>query len=520
MVVALSTEAASPAVQWVQAPVRRVTLFEDRAQVVREGSVALPKGTHRLTVDGVAPVLADRTLVARAPALRVNEARVRRAFRIGASERPEVAAALQKELQRLTAALERRRSLHAALQARRALTDTAADLLVDSVQRELPFAEAFDERWPRDLDAVTSLIRTLDEEIDLSKRDLDDLVSKRAVAELRLAEQSRPDHVLTTAIELSVTAEASGTYAFSLQYLVPCALWRPIHRARLVQDSVRFECEAALWQATGEDWSDVELCVSTARPRQRSEPPVLRDDVLQVARRASREVEVAMRDQDIATTGEGLGAGGAPELPGVDDGGEVRLLGAPAKATVASDGRLRRVPLFGFDAPAEVDRVARPERSPRVYLRSRQTNAAPHPILAGPVELLRESGIVGRTSVGFVAPGEVFALSFGADDALRVRRDVSERRDTGRVTGKLTISRTVELYLSNLEDRPASFLLEERIPVSEIEAVRVRLGAETEPSATADAQGIVAWKVSLPSRGVQKVRFEYEVTASSDVQGL
>lgn len=37
MVVALSTEAASPAVQWIQAPVRRVTLFEDRAQVVREG---------------------------------------------------------------------------------------------------------------------------------------------------------------------------------------------------------------------------------------------------------------------------------------------------------------------------------------------------------------------------------------------------------------------------------------------------------------------------------------------------
>ncbi len=519
MVVALSAEAASPALQLVQAPVRRVTLFEDRAQVIREGSVALPKGTHRITVEAVAPVLADRTLVARAPNLRVNEARVRRAFRVGASERPEVAAALQKELQRLTAALERRRSLHAALQARRAQTDGAADLLVASVQRELPFAEAFEERWPKDLDALTALVRALDEEIDLSKRDLDDLVSKRAVAELRLAEQSRPDHALTTSVELSVTAESSGNFSFSLQYLVPCALWRPIHRARLSQDAVRFECEGALWQATGEDWNDVELFFSTARPRQRSEPPVLADDVLQAVRRASREVEVSVRDQAIATVGEGV-ARAAAELPGVDDGGEVRLLSSPAKASVASDGRLRRAPLFFFEAPAEVDRVARPERSPRVYLRSRQANAGPHPILAGPVELLRESGIVGRTSVGFVAPGEAFALSFGPEEALRVRRQATERRETGRATGKLTLTRTVELYLSNLDDRPAGFLLEERVPVSEIEAVRVRLGALTEPSATADAQGIVAWKVSLPARGAQKVRLEYEVTASSDVQGL
>ena len=48
----------------IEAPVVEVTVLEDRAHVVRRGRIELPAGTSRLRIDGVAPVLADKTLCA------------------------------------------------------------------------------------------------------------------------------------------------------------------------------------------------------------------------------------------------------------------------------------------------------------------------------------------------------------------------------------------------------------------------------------------------------------------------
>ena len=50
-------------------PVAQVTLLEDRGLVRRKGQVSIPPGLSRLRIEGVAPVLADKTLAAviRAP---------------------------------------------------------------------------------------------------------------------------------------------------------------------------------------------------------------------------------------------------------------------------------------------------------------------------------------------------------------------------------------------------------------------------------------------------------------------
>jgi uncharacterized protein (TIGR02231 family) len=263
----------------------------------------------------------------------------------------------------------------------------------------------------------------------------------------------------------------------------------------------------------------VELLFSTARPTRRAEPPVLSDDVLKVQRRVEKKVVVAVREQVIATTGDG-GSTASAEMPGVDDGGETRLLPGAARATIRSDGRLHRVPVFSFECRPELDRLARPERSPVVHLRSRQENGSRYPVLAGPVELLAGGTFVGLTEVGFVAPGERFTLGWGPEPGLRLSRQAHEQRETG-LLGKQTITRRVEVFVSNLLDAPARFQMEERVPVSEIEAVTVEVNRkETAPPAVPDAQGIARWDVSVPPRGQQRVVLAYRLTAGSDVKGL
>lgn len=505
-------------------PVTRVTLLEDRAQVRRAGRVVLAAGSHRLRVEPVSPVAVDRSLAARLPGARVDDARVVRSWRIGSGERPPDVSGLEQERDRLAREAEAARQRLERLAKERTAWEQAADLHADGVQRELPFAAAFEERWAAELAALEQPARDLDGALLAAGAGAREALSRLEAVRLRLARAARPDHLLSTALEVDVTVPGPLEAVLTVDYVVPCALWRPVHRAFLTRDggeaSLRFELEAAVWQRTGEDWSDVALLFSTARPARRAEPPLLADDVLSVRRKVEKKVVVEVREQLIATTGEGT-ARTSDDLPGVDDGGESRLYESPLAATIPSDGLMRRVPLSSFVTRAEVDRIARAEKGALVHLRTRHENRASRPLLAGPVELHSEGAFVGRTQVGFVAPGERFALGWGGDPSLRVFREAREHRETGKILGKETITRTVELSLSNLDETPARFAVEERVPVSEIEGVAIEVvRGETVPQAWPDADGIVRWEVALAPLETRKLTLVTRITADRDVKGL
>jgi len=513
----------------LDAPIRRVTLLEDRAQVFRAGVLKLIAGSHRVKVVNVSPVIADRSVVARsAKGVRVDETRVVRQWRIGSSEKPADAAKLAEEMAKLQSEIGYKNLLLQLSFEKLGSVDEAADLLVQGINRDLPYAKQFEASWEGDLALLQKQARESEAGLRDARLELREQVSKLEAMRIRLAATGRIDHVLATELEVEVTVEGGGDHELTIEYMVPCALWRPIHRATLSKTETRFECEGAVWQRTGEDWVDVDLSFSTARSTQRSEPPVMTDDWIRVQKKQEKKTVVGVREEEIATTGEdqkpmagSSGGGGNPDLPGVDDGGETRRLGAARKATIPSDGRLYRIPIFAFDSPAEIDRVARPERSPLVHLRSRQVNASKQPLLAGPLELLRDSGYVGRGEIEYVAPGEKFAIGWGGEEALRVKREHRTHRETAKLSGKQTITHTVDLFLSNLGETAATFRLEERIPVSEIEKVSVTIDEKgTSPRAAADDQGIVGWLINLPAKGTQKVTLVYVLVASSDVQGL
>src|SRR5436190_1255055 len=74
-------------------------------------------------------------------------------------------------------------------------------------------------------------------------------------------------------------------------------------------------------------------------------PPLLESDVLAVNRK-SPNVVVQEREQVVEDVGLGAGQSRSAELPGIDDGGDVQRLRCGHPATIPSDGRPYRVPLF------------------------------------------------------------------------------------------------------------------------------------------------------------------------------
>ncbi|MEM9462399.1 MAG: mucoidy inhibitor MuiA family protein [Myxococcota bacterium] len=560
--------------QTVEIPVVEVTVQEDRALVRREGVVTLPPGRSRLRIEGVAPVLVDKSLTAvlltaptspqikteagrdsvahsqpasasiagrdavahsqPASACSVHAITAQRWRVTEPSQGPEALAALEQQRREQQAELTALTAQHGEISAERVML---ADLVQTTV-KEL----SEDAGWGR-LDAPTGQA-ALD---DLQARFLalgqvrSELAAQCKHLERVLADLQRLEAVSKTvqaraaaALELEVEHPGAQAEAMRLRvdYLVPGALWRPWHRAQLLEAPqgapqgarVRLRAEGCVWQATGEDWRDVQLWLSTERPSLGLEPPVLHTDRLAVRKKGSA-VQVQTRQQQIHTAGLGMGeqeppAAAGDELPGIDDGGQVQRLRGLTRTTIPGDGRPYRVPLFEVDSPAQVELRCMPELAPAVLVRSEQTNTATAPLLAGPVDLVRHSGLVGRTSVLYVAPGERFELGWGPDNALRVTRQVEhlevERKTLGSWTTK---PRKVRIKLSNLDASPRTIHVHERIAVSEIDKVKVELRA-TEPRVVPDDDGILRWEIRLPGLGRQELSVLWALVVHDDVQGL
>ncbi|MPY30063.1 DUF4139 domain-containing protein [Streptomyces adustus] len=510
-------------------PVTAVTCLEDRAQVERTAAVDLQAGVQRLRLGPVSALAVDRTLHAELSAdhpATVLDVRIVRSWTPrGPVPSPDDDSALRLRahaLEEEQVALEQRRDrLRARLDL---LARLAADLLRDigegtgSGESEVP-------RWTRGLDQVDGERDTYGEDLRAVEARLTAVA--REQGEIRRAMDLAEDEPLELVghVELTVDAEAAGPAGLRLSHLTPCALWRPAYRAVLVGDSLTLETDAVVWQRTGEDWSDVRLTLSTARSTLATEPPRLGEDRLTLKDRSAAErrtLNVEMREQEIGDLGPAPTLG----LPGLADGGQARVLRSPAPVSVPGDGRAHRVPVSAFTAATSSEYACSPELSPLVTRLVRFGNESGHALLAGPVDLIRDSGFTGRGTVDFAAPGAPVELAFGSCDDFRVVRHAEESRDSVGMTQKTVISRTVRVHLSRFsapeESDERTVVVRERIPVSEVSAVEIRLRKDACSPApdVVDTEGIARWDVTVPPGGHRTVTLAYDLSAGAKVTGL
>ncbi len=512
----------------MEAPVRSVTLLEDRAQVTRRGTVRVSAGQNRIVVHGVAPVLQDVSLRAEilSGKARVADARMRRGLRIRTADKPDAARVLEEKIE----SLQRERQQVLEDQASSRARFERIQQLLQMGAEELPVDAGWGMGMAAQQDSFDALFRKarqLRESMLQATFTVEKLAEEISALMRQRQAMDRVDHQVVSWLEADLLADADGEVELRIDYVVPNALWRPLHTARLLgRNQVQITSSAAVWQDTGEDWKDVELQFSTARSSLGIEPPLLQADLLTVKKK-NEAVVVQARQVQVQKAGLGSApaAGGARptptsvDLPGVDDGGETRNLRAPGKSSIPSDGRPNVIPLFTFEDGAEAALVTFPELEPKVFLRAVARNTSPSPMLAGPVELLQDNGFVGWTQTLFVAPQEKFELSFGPDDSLRVQREEKKSSKQHHVSKWTENSTGVTIYLSNLSGDARTVVVTERIPVSEIEHVKVELDTEkTTGSPVLDDNGFCTWKAEVPANGHLVLHLRFKVSLAPGVQ--
>lgn len=495
-----------------------VTLYPDAAIVKRQFTVDVPAGEHEILLPDLPAALDPASLrIDGSAAERVVIGNVE--FRVRANVPETDKSEAHRKIKALKA--ERNRVLDRvdAAEGRKAM-----------IQRLAQGGEGKDakldlEQWMKAVDLVGKGLQGVNDELRTLRIDIERLDAEIAAVEAPIDRMRPPvarDAKRLAAI--AVEAGAATKLSLTISYRVAAAGWRPIYDARLAtrgtSPTLDLTRRAMIRQNSGEDWNEAKLTLSTLSVTRGTAAPELRGEKIafyerpvprpMMVGRAAPSSEMAagvMRDEVEAAARQKV-ASAPPPRPieeaqaQIDAGAYQTEFTVPGKVSLPSGGAEKSIRL-GSDKPEPkvLIRTA-PVLDPTAYLEASFEQAGEAPLLPGEVLLSRDGAYIGRGRLPLVAPGDTAKLGFGSDDRIKIARVPVNRktRDPGFLGSSKTDKFEFKTTLKNLHGFPVHVVIEDRVPVSEDQAITVeRLPEMTKPDAEApdDRRGVVVWTPTL-----------------------
>lgn len=518
--------------------VTSVTLYRSRAAVTRSASPELAQGLYELRVGplpeavdldsvqarlgGTAKLLDVKTETVTLPAPSSDNPRVREAL------------ALVDAAQALVTDIARRNANNVAAQ--KTLDSIAAKVASDA---SLTIGVALD---PEKLRAQLSFIDAERERLTASAQAIA-TEAKDAAGRLRAANDALAAAGGAPPTErfalVSIVVPDAGPVPLSVTYLVANASWQPSYTVRGDPESASLvlEFDAIVQQATGEDWNDVSLLLSTAQPTRSANPRQI--DPIYVA---------IYEPMPVSESAYSDGAVSAPAAPAMmadarmrsrsDDGGSggeaakrsrLSALGADAQVggtgpaveyqlprtfSAASDANAeRKTRVANITAAPKYTLVTRPLVDADVYLRARFLNESGFLLLLGNARMYLGADSIGQTVLTETPVGGEVELWFGKEPRVTVKRELVAKKDSesGVFSKSKSIDRDYRIVLANTIARAVDVEVWDRAPVSQSDEAKVAI-TDVTPALSTDEkyvkdskpQGLLKWTLALPARAASK----------------
>ena len=516
-----------------------VTVYPDRAEVVREATVEVPAGASMIEFRDL-PVAADPSSL-RVSAKGVEAvlgAVVIRERADAPKETPELVA-LRDEVKRIEAELAK-----VASQDRVAtdLREFLKSLRATTAQRASENIGAGNVD-PAGIAAVYDLLAKRLGDLgndDLTRRELAARLGKDLeVARAKLAATPASGSIRSRVAVAEIEARQAGTLTMKLAYLVTGASWAPAYRATLdpASGEVALVSEAVVRQRTGEDWKGVALKLSTAAPARGVAPPEMASLLLRPWAGEQDEMREMEYKRDLPVAGRfyqnTLGLASGVQSPAVAPMPSAPLeaqvvrsaynvaFEVPGRSDVPADSGDHRVVLRQEALTGTLSYRAAPAIEPAAFLTSIVRAPAQYPLLSGAMRVLAGGAYLGVYDVPETAAGAELTVPFGRDNRVKIDRvRQPQDRSLEGLTGKTKqIAYEFKTSVENLRDQPVTMILEDRVPVSEDERIVVEMGKATTPesSASKTRPGVILWKLTLAPREKKDVVLAYTVRHPKDL---
>ncbi|MDH1523514.1 mucoidy inhibitor MuiA family protein [Achromobacter mucicolens] len=522
-----------------------VTVYQDRAVVTRAASSDLAAGEHELILDNLPASLQENSLQVSAKST-------------GQATLLDVKVS---DVYQTDTANERVRSIEAQLDkltARQAALDDEAAVLDN--QRELILMMQRGATEPAK-DGARITVDELKAIQTLSAESLaTTLAGLRRVAEQKTALEGEMTALQTQLgqvrgeagqrtkrVALRVGMARAGKLDLALSYAVAGARWTPAYDARLrpADRQVDLGYFGVIRQNTGEDWNNVKLTLSTARPSLGGSAPTLRPWIIDVAapppppppRPAAAPAPAAVQAE--------MHAKRAPRARAMEDSAmlpepqpeaielstaQVQNAATSASfqiqtpATLLSDNTTQRVAIATAKLPATLQYQSTPALRETVYLTAQASNNTDFPFLAGPLNTFLDDAFVATGAMKAVMPGEKLELALGADEGISIKRQLVNRytESTGFSGSGKRVTYEYKITVKNNKSTKEQVTFKDHLPISRNEKIVVKLLSPADRDIKREEDGKLVWDWELePGKSRETtLKFSVDYPGDIDVSGL
>ena len=343
-------------------------------------------------------------------------------------------------------------------------------------------------------------------------------------------------------MKVHVIAQSPLDADLTMRYQVPDARWAPLYDARLQTGSkteppkLSLARRAAITQRSGENWDNVALALSTARPSDGSSAPAIETQSVDYEQQPSARCH-GRAERRSGCSKRKMSAEPAQEAPTAK-----RRQASPetrrhrlrkrslnsrarrskrhsmfrARTTVAGTGEVKRVLLTSEDTRAGLEQPFRAQARHQSLSLCQDKVAKGTPLLPGQVSLFRDGTFVGTGDLPLLQPGEEHELGFGVDDQVKVRHAVLEekRGETGLISTSHVDSRNFRVSVKNMHERPIDVTILDQYPGLAERRNQGRAGRAASPTTqnVDDKRGVIAFAATLEPDEERMIEYGYRIS--------
>ena len=539
LLAALTLSAAAADIPTTAAKVHTVTVYGDRAEVVRHLTATIEAGDHTLTFENL-PGATDLSSV-RVDGKGAFTLVDIRGERIQTKEvADERVLKLTKELEALRAQLNDLTLADNRITQRKSALEKVLGRLT-SVGKESANAEMDPSKWAAYLQYHVDTLAKLDQEILANGVSRNSLTLDVDRVQRELNELNAQRFKFRNVARVRIEAKQAGPIELDLAYVVRGPSWNPLYdiRADTKAKTVQVNYHAEVRQSTGEDWKGVALKLSTAQPNLGGREPqmspwfiqrfipqpvvVTGGTVLEGAPKPERADRGSANRDKVST----LAASAPAALTAVsmdfsyarvNTGGTAATFAIPRAYDVPSDNKPAKVAIASESFPSEFRHTCVPKLSPHVYLKAKAINKSDFPFIAGPTAVFLDGAFVANASLDLVAPGQEFWTYLGADQSVKVDlKDLGKVEELSGIFGKKTARTVVSkvFKVTNGKATDVKLSIRDQVPSSNHEEIKV---VYEEPKYEKDTDGFkvdqskfVEWNLELKAGAKQDVPFRFAI---------
>lgn len=369
-------------------------------------------------------------------------------------------------------------------------------------------------------------------------------------------------------LQITVQVEEVTDFELVVTYSTPDARWEPFYDVRVVNGEFIVSFMANIRQRTGENWPEVPVVLSTARPIQNANLPRIRPWMIDaedssppaplLQRRPTfggRLLGSQNQNEDNNPRRSPFSRPALPPAPPPPPAPSSRpsllnrvqpppppapperafnlemepgeLAGAAPAVTfvidqplaVPSDNSVRKAFITTLSLEGELDYIAIPSQAEEAFLCARIKNTSDVTLLPGHALIFFGSQYVGKTDVKAVAPGETLSVQVGERERIRVRRQLTEHAATK--PSAENFSRTEFIYritLANETVEPIGLTVLDHLPFSRNKNIKVLVRAVSPQPVEQTELNIFRWRIELLPGERQEIVLGFAVEHPKDMK--